>query len=57
VTWELLAKGLAESIHARNQTSDADAWGGFIGLTWMAAYWATLLPMWLNHILGVLSSH
>ncbi|MHC4342500.1 MAG: hypothetical protein ACYSX0_20080 [Planctomycetota bacterium] len=57
MTWELLAKGLAESIHARNQTSDADAWGGFIGLTWMAAYWATLLPMWLNHILGVLSSH
>jgi hypothetical protein len=57
VTWQLLAKGLAESIHARNQTSDADAWGGFIGLTWMAAYWATLLPMWLNHILGVLSSH
>ena len=27
VTWKLLAKGLGQSIHVRNRTSDAEAWG------------------------------
>jgi hypothetical protein len=55
VTWKLLAKGLDESIHVRNRTSDAESWGGLIGLTWMASYWATLIPMWVYHVAGVLS--
>ena len=50
-----LSEGLRESIHTRNRTSDAGAWGGFVGLTWMVSYWATLIPMWLNHVVGVFS--
>jgi hypothetical protein len=56
VTWKLLAKGLGQSIHLRNRTSDAEAWGGLVGLTWMASYWATLIPMWVNHVVGVFSA-
>ena len=26
------------------------SWGGVVGLTWMIAYWATLLPMWMHVI-------
>ena len=50
-----LSEGLRESIHTRNRTSDVGAWGGFVGLTWMVSYWATLIPMWLNHVVGVFS--
>lgn len=56
VTSKRLAQGLAESIHVRNRTSDAEAWGGLVGLIWMVGYWATLIPMWVNHVVGVLSS-
>ena len=45
-----------QSIHVRNRTSDAAAWGGLVGLTWMASYWATLIPMWVNHVVGVFSA-
>lgn len=38
VTWKLLAKGLGQSIHVRNRGSDAEAWGGLVGLTWMVGY-------------------
>jgi hypothetical protein len=55
-TWQLLAKGLSRCIHVRNRTSDAEAWGRLVGLTWMVSYWATLIPMWLNHVVGVLSA-
>jgi hypothetical protein len=47
VTWNILQKGLHQSIYMKNQTNEAKAWGGFIGITWMAAYWATLIPMWV----------
>jgi hypothetical protein len=56
VTWKLLAKGLGQSIRVRNRTSDAEAWGRLVGLTWMASYWATLIPMWVNHVVGVFSA-
>lgn len=56
VTWKLLAKGLRQSIHVRNRASDAEAWGGLVGLVWMASYWATLVPIWVNHVVGVLSA-
>jgi len=50
VSWKLLARGLARSIHLKNQTSDANAWGGLVGLTWMIGYWVTLIPLWVNQI-------
>ena len=56
LTWAMLAKGLDQSIHVRNRTTDGKAWGGFVGLTWMVAYWATLIPMWVNHVVGVLAT-
>ena len=55
VSWTLLAVRLRRSIHERNQTTDATAWGGFVGLLWMAGYFATLLPMWAHHIVVELS--
>jgi len=56
VTWKLLANGLDRSIHERNRSSDAEAWGGVVGLTWMVSYWATLIPIWVNHVVGVFSA-
>lgn len=50
VTWSLLNEGLVRSIYEKNQTSDANAWGGLVGLIWMTGYWATLIPLWVNQI-------
>ena len=55
VTWERLSRGLHASIHARTRRTDAEAWGGGVGLMWMVGYWAALIPVWVNHIVGVLS--
>jgi hypothetical protein len=55
VTWMLLGAGLRRSIRVRNRTTDAAAWGGFVGLTWMTGYWATLIPMWVNQVVVVFS--
>jgi len=55
VTWELLGEGITRSLRVRNQTSDASRWGRLLGLTWMACYWATLIPMWVNQIVVVFS--
>ena len=48
-------EGLWRSIRLRNPTSDAAAWGGFVGLTWMTGYWATLIPLWVNQVVRVFS--
>lgn len=50
VTWNTLKSGLQQSIRLKNPTSASQAWGGLIGITWMAAYWATLIPMWVYQI-------
>ena len=50
-----LKEGMGRSIRVRKRTSDADAWGGLLGLTWMTGYWATLIPMWVNQVLVVYS--
>jgi hypothetical protein len=55
VSWKLLGDGLRRSIRERNATTDATAWGGLVGLTWMTGYFATLLPMWANQIVVVFS--
>ena len=55
VTWARLREGLGRSIRVRNPTRDAGAWGRLVGLTWMASYWATLIPIWIHEVVGVLS--
>ncbi|HIF97910.1 MAG TPA: hypothetical protein EYQ54_12940 [Myxococcales bacterium] len=50
-------KGLHDAIHQRKPRTDAKAWGGFIGLTWMVAYWASLIPLWVHEIAMVISAH
>jgi hypothetical protein len=55
VNGKLLKDGLWRSIHLRIQTSDANAWGGVVGLAWMTGYWATLIPIWVNQIVVVFS--
>jgi hypothetical protein len=55
VSQKLLGEGLRRAIHERCRTTDATAWGGLVGLTWMTGYFATLLPMWANHIVVVFS--
>ncbi len=50
-----LAVGLRRSIFERNPTSDAAAWGGLVGLSWMVGYWATLIPAWMYWIVVVLA--
>jgi hypothetical protein len=52
---KVLREGLLRSIRERNPTTDAPAWGGLVGLLWMAGYFATLLPMWANQIVAVFS--
>jgi hypothetical protein len=55
VSWKQLREGLRRSIRERRRTTDATAWGGLVGLTWMTGYFATLLPMWANQIVAVFS--
>lgn len=31
----------------RRRRTDGEAWGGAIGLSWMAGYWATIIPAWV----------
>ena len=51
ISMKLLVDGLNKSFFYREQTSKPDAWGGFVGLTWMLNYWATLIPVWLYFII------
>jgi len=52
-----LANGLKRAVRVKARRTDADSWGGLIGLTWMTAYWATLIPMWVYYIARVLCAH
>jgi hypothetical protein len=47
ITWNVLTKGLYKSIKIKNLTVQPEAWGGVIGMMWMIAYWATLIPSWI----------
>ena len=47
VTWTRLASSLERSLRARNVATDAASWGGVIGITWMTAYWAAVIPVWV----------
>lgn len=54
--WSQLATGVKQAVLVRTRRTGADSWGGFIGLTWMTAYWATLIPIWVYYIVLVLTS-
>jgi hypothetical protein len=41
---------LYRSLHERNRATDSASWGGLVGLTWMTAYWATLIPLWVHQV-------
>jgi hypothetical protein len=45
-----IASHLHRSLHERNRATDSVSWGGFVGLTWMTAYWATLIPLWVHQV-------
>ena len=49
-----LGVGLWRALTLRRRTTESGAWGGLIGLTWMVAYWATLLPLWVDQIVWLL---
>jgi len=51
ITSKSLIMGLKKSIQMKNQTTKSDAWGGAIGIMWMAAYWAILIPVWIYLII------
>ncbi len=49
-----LATGLKRAALTRNRRTNADSWGGFIGLIWVTGYCATLIPMWVYYVVRVL---
>lgn len=52
-----VAIGLHHAVHIKNVRTDVTSWGGLIGLTWMTAYWATLIPVWINYVVVVMCRH
>jgi hypothetical protein len=41
-------------LRARNRRTDAESWGGLVGLTWMTGYWIGI-PAWVCYIVDALS--
>jgi len=42
-----LREGLSRALFGRNPARSFAAWKGWVGLTWMSAYWATVIPLWV----------
>jgi len=53
ITPRLVANLLGRALYQRKRATDAASWGGLIGLTWMVAYWAVLIPVWVHQIVLV----
>ena len=51
ISWSLQMKGLYQSIQMKNITTQPEAWGGMLGMTWMIGYFAALIPVWIYLIL------
>ena len=51
ISCSLLKKGLYQSIQVKNLTTQPEAWGGTLGMTWMIGYFAALIPVWIYLIL------
>jgi hypothetical protein len=52
-----LATGLKRAVRTKIRRADAASWGRLVGLIWMTAYWATLVPIWVYYIVGVFCRH
>jgi hypothetical protein len=50
------AGGLLRAIRVRERRTDAESWGGPIGLSWMIGYWATIIPAWVYAIVLLLAT-
>jgi hypothetical protein len=50
------ADGLLRAIRLRNRRTDAESWGGLVGLSWMIGYWATIIPAWVYAIVLLLAA-
>jgi len=48
--------GLLSAIRIRNRRTDAESWGGPVGLSWMVGYWATIIPAWVYGIVVLLGT-
>src|SRR5262249_17922641 len=47
--------GLLRALRVRNRRTDAESWGGLLGLSWMIGYWATITPAWVYCVVVVLA--
>ena len=56
-TLERLAIGVQRSVRVKNRRTDAESWGGIVGLMWMTGYWAVVLPLWVYAIVRVQARH
>jgi hypothetical protein len=56
VSWQLIASHLRQSLYEQNRETDAESWGGLVGLTWMTTYWAALIPVWVQHVVQVVAT-
>jgi hypothetical protein len=48
--------GLLRAIRVINRRTDAESWGGVVGLSWMIGYWATIIPAWVYGIVLLLGA-
>jgi len=55
LTWCLVSRRLRRSFVETNRATDAESWGGVVGLTWMTAYWASLIPLWVHQVVVVIA--
>jgi hypothetical protein len=50
------SNGLLRAIKVRNRRTDAESWGGLLGLSWMVGYWATIIPAWVYGVVLLLAT-
>ena len=53
---EAVSARLRAAFTDTRRRTDAAAWGGLVGVTWMTAYWASLIPVWVHRVAVVVSS-
>ncbi|MCR9096990.1 MAG: hypothetical protein NXI30_22440 [bacterium] len=51
-----ISQRVRATLFVRERATSSEAWGGIIGVTWMAAYWVLVIPVWMHVILRVLSA-
>ena len=49
-----IASRVRAALFSRRRTTSSEAWGGLIGVTWMAAYWVLVIPIWMHVVLRIL---